>query len=132
MCDKVGGLGCNLPALREGEGRAATGMYHNLVVEGKREFSRNNIAQADKLAEEALRFQNDYRDVMAQPTEAIDLQNQVKYTYYVTHIDKGKSYLNSKNYTAALSQFDAALNLQDRYTFKPVNELQTLAQRAAK
>ncbi|WP_162427686.1 hypothetical protein [Pontibacter pudoricolor] len=132
MCDRVGGLGCNMPALREGEGRAATGMYHNIIAEGKREFSRNNIAQADKLAEEALRFQSDYRDVMPQPTEAIDLQNQVKYTYYVTYIDKGKSYLNSKNYTAALSQFDAALELQDRYTFKKVNELGTLAQKAAK
>ncbi|MEJ8758000.1 hypothetical protein WG947_13395 [Pontibacter sp. H259] len=132
LCNRVGGLGCNLPALRDGEGRAATGVYKNIIAEGKRELSRNNMAQADKIAEDALRFQSEYRDVLPQPTEAIELQNQVKYTYYVEHIDKGKSYLNSKNYTAALSQFDAALNLQDTYTFKEIAELGTLVQKAAK
>ncbi|HEY4650803.1 MAG TPA: hypothetical protein VIG72_05285, partial [Pontibacter sp.] len=131
-CDRVGGLGCNLPALRDGEARAATGVYRNMVAEGKRELTRNNIAQADRLAEEALRFQSDYRDVLPQPTEAIELQNQVKYTYYVAHIDKGKNYLTSKNYTAALSQFEAALALQESYTFKQVRELSTLVQKAAK
>lgn len=132
LCNNVGGLGCNLPALRDGEGRAANGIYRNIIAEGKRELTRNNIAQADRLAEEALRFQSDYRDVLPQPTEAVELQNQVKYTYYVSHIDKGKSYLNSKNYSAALSQFDAALDLEAAYSFRQIPELDALAKRAAK
>ncbi|NEM96807.1 hypothetical protein [Pontibacter burrus] len=132
LCKTVSGLGCNMPALRDGEGRAANGIYRNIIAEGKRELTRNNIAQADRLAEEALRFQSDYRDVLPQPTEAIELQNQVKYTYYVEHIDKGKSYLNSKNYGAALSQFDAALDLEAAYSFREIPELDALAKRAAK
>ncbi len=132
LCHNVAGLQCNMPVLRDGEGRAAAGMFQRVVEEGKRELSRNNLAKADELAGEALNLQRQYNHWLRSAPEATDLQNQVKYTYYLQYIDKGKSYLSAKNYKAALDQFDNALDLQEAYTFRGVNELPDLAQRAAK
>ena len=132
MCNTIGGLQCNLPALNDGEARAASGMYRAIIREGKDYLSRNDLAKAEDRAEEALQFQQEYNDVLQNASEATELLNQVKYHYYVRHIDTGKSYLNEKNYTAALEQFDAALHLEQAYSFNRVKELKTLAKIAAK
>ncbi|MHC2990516.1 hypothetical protein OB13_02525 [Pontibacter sp. HJ8] len=132
LCSTIGGLRCNLPALNDGEGRAVYGYYRGLVEEGKKSLSRNELGKAEQLANEAFAFQRKYDYVLHDAPEAAELQNQVKYQYYVQHIDKGRQAMKTKDYRYALSQFEAALALEQGYTFKPVRELGMLAQQAAK
>ncbi|WP_242926715.1 hypothetical protein [Pontibacter vulgaris] len=131
MCS-IGGVRCNMPALNDGEGRAALGAYKSIIAEGKRALSLNNLAKAEQLAAEALHFQKEYDNYLHTEPQATELQNQVKYQFYVQNIDKGKRYLNEKNYEAALGQFEEALELEQNYTFKYVQELGLLTQKAAK
>ncbi|WP_071594857.1 tetratricopeptide repeat protein [Pontibacter roseus] len=132
LCSTIGGLRCNLPALNDGEGRAVYGYYRGIVGEGKALLSRNQLEQAEQLADEALAFQQQYDYVLHDAPEATELQGQVKYQYYVLHIDKGRHAMKAQDYRNALSQFESALALEQSYTFKPVRELGSLAQQAAK
>ena len=132
LCNTLGGLRCNMPALNDGEGRAAYGYYRGLVAKGKQLLSRNQLEKAEQLAEEALDFQQQYDYVLHDATEAAELQGQVKYQFYVQHIDKGRQAMKAKDYRYALSQFEAALAMEHAYTFKPVRELAGLAKQAAK
>ncbi|WP_439881353.1 hypothetical protein ACSX1A_19760 [Pontibacter sp. MBLB2868] len=132
ICSTTRGLRCNMTALNDGEARAATGAYRAMVDNGKRLLARNDLKEAERAAEEALDFQHDYDFVLSQEREATDLMGQVKFQYYLQHIDMGKRHLSQQNYAAALNQFEDALDLEKRYTFKPVQELAVLAQKAAK
>ncbi|MDX5422736.1 MAG: hypothetical protein LPK14_10820 [Hymenobacteraceae bacterium] len=132
LCSTIGGLRCNMTALNDGEARAATGAYRAIVDNGKRLLSRNELAEAERTAEEALNFQHDYDYVLNGDQEATELLSQVKFQYYLQHIDQGKRYLSQNNHRAALDQFEAALELERQYTFMPVQELGQLARKAAK
>ncbi|MDX5482790.1 MAG: hypothetical protein LPK07_14000 [Hymenobacteraceae bacterium] len=132
LCSTIGGLRCNMPALNDGEGRAVYGYYRSIVEEGKRHLSRGDLAQADRIADEAYTFQQQYDYLLRDAPEAAELQGQVKYQYYVQHIDKGRQAIKSQNYRAALDQFESALALEQSYTFQPVRELGGLLQQAAK
>lgn len=132
LCSTLGGLRCNMPALNDGEGRAVYGYYRSMVDEGKRALSRGELAQADQIANEAYTFQRQYDYLLRDATEAAELQGQVKYQYYVQHIDKGRQAMKSKDYRYALEQFESALALEQGYTFQPVRELSSLLQQAAK
>ncbi|MCP2042449.1 hypothetical protein [Pontibacter sp. HSC-36F09] len=132
LCSTLGGLRCNMPALNDGEGRAVYGYYRSMVEEGKRFLSRGDLAQADQLANEAYTFQRQYDYLLRDAPEAAELQGQVKYQYYVQHIDKGRQAMKSKDYRYALEQFESALALEQGYTFQPVRELGNLLQQAAK
>ncbi|MBC5992956.1 tetratricopeptide repeat protein [Pontibacter cellulosilyticus] len=132
LCSTVRGLRCNTTALAEGEGRAALGVYRALVDNGKRLLDRNDLREAERVAGEALAFQRDYDFALSREQEATELMGQVKFQYYLQHIDLGKRYLSQQNYDAALREFEGALELESRYTFKPVQELGALAQKAAK
>ncbi|GAB3198831.1 hypothetical protein GCM10027293_16440 [Pontibacter aydingkolensis] len=132
LCNTIRGLRCNTTTLAEGEGRAALGVYRGLVDNGKRLLGRNDLREAERVAEEALAFQRDYDFVLSREQEATELMGQVKFQYYLQHIDLGKRYLSQQNYDAALREFEGALELESRYTFKPVQELGELAQKAAK
>ncbi|QCR23427.1 hypothetical protein [Pontibacter sp. SGAir0037] len=132
FCSAIGGLRCNLPALNEGEGRAAYGAYRAIVEDGRRFLSRNDLVNAERAASDAQTFQRDYKHVLADAREADELQNKVKQQYYLRHIDQGKVYLSARNYQEALYQFEAALDLEHTYAFQPVRELGPLAQQAAK
>ncbi|MEJ8800961.1 hypothetical protein [Pontibacter sp. H249] len=132
LCSTIRGLRCNTTALAEGEGRAALGVYRGLVDNGKRLLDRNDLREAERVAGEALAFQQDYDFALSREQEATELMGQVKFQYYLQHIDLGKRYLSQQNYDAALREFEGALELETRYTFKPVQELGGLAQKAAK
>jgi hypothetical protein len=132
LCSTLGGLRCNLPALNDGEGRAVYGFYRSMVEEGKRSLSRGDLAHAEQMAAEAYTFQRQYDYLLHDATEAAELQGQVKYQYYVQHIDKGRQAMKSKDYRYALEQFESALALEQAYTFQPVRELGGLLQQAAK
>ncbi|MFD2246170.1 hypothetical protein [Pontibacter ruber] len=132
LCSTIGGMHCNLPALRDGEARAAYGEYRSITAEGKRLLAQNDLKKAEQLAEEALQFQREYQDVLRGATDAQELHSQVKFQFYVQFIDSGKRYLSEKNYSTALSQFEAALDMEGKYGFQPVRELGALAQKAAK
>ncbi|GHA70022.1 hypothetical protein [Pontibacter akesuensis] len=132
LCRTIGGLRCNMQALNDGEGRAANGVYRSLVENGKRLLSRNELQEAERVAREALSFQKEYADVLQTTAEADDLLGQVKFQYYVRFIDEGKRFLAQQNYRSALSQFEEALELEQNYRFKPVQELRQLSQKAAK
>ncbi|WP_299704940.1 hypothetical protein [uncultured Pontibacter sp.] len=132
LCSTIGGLRCNLPALNDGEGRAVYGYYRSMVDEGKRFLSKGDLAQADQLADEAYAFQRQYDYLLRDAPEAAELQGQVKYQYYVQHIDKGRQAMKATDYRFALNQFEAALALEQNYTFQPFRELGKLAQQAAK
>lgn len=132
LCSTLGGLRCNMAALNDGEGRAAYGHYKGLVEEGKRLLSRNDLQRAEQLADEAYTFQRQYDYILHDAPEAAELQHQVKYQYYVQHIDKGRQALKAKDYRNALGQFEAALEMEQGYTFQPIRELGSLAQQAAK
>ncbi|WP_187264198.1 tetratricopeptide repeat protein [Pontibacter beigongshangensis] len=132
MCSTIGGLRCNLPALNDGEGRAVYGAYRSIIDEGKRLLATNNLTGAERVAGEALAFQKQHDFVLHEAQEAPQLMSQVKYQYYVQYIDKGKMYLSERNYGTALSQFEAALEMERSYGFQRVPELGQLAQRAAK
>ncbi|WP_114778275.1 hypothetical protein [Botryobacter ruber] len=132
LCSTMGGIRCNMPALNDGEARAAYGMYRGIVEEGKRQLAGNNLAGAERSIAEAVAFQRQYHVVLHDAREAADLQQQVKFQYYVQHIDKGKRHLSERNYSAALSQFDAAQELERQFGFQPVRELGQLLRDAAK
>ncbi|MBX0333594.1 hypothetical protein K3G39_10130 [Pontibacter sp. HSC-14F20] len=132
LCSTLGGLRCNMPALNDGEGRAVYGFYRGVVEEGKRALSSGNLVQAEQLADEAYTFQRQYDYLLHDATEAAELLGQVKYQYYVQHIDKGRQAMKSKDYRYALEQFESALALEQGYTFQPVRELSGLLQQAAK
>ncbi|SIT91191.1 hypothetical protein [Pontibacter indicus] len=132
LCSTLGGLRCNMPALNDGESRAVYGYYRSMVDEGKRALSRGELAQADQVANEAYAFQRQYDYLLRDATEAAELQGQVKYQYYVQHIDKGRQAMKSKDFRYALEQFESALALEQGYTFQPVRELSSLLQQAAK
>ncbi|TXK50891.1 hypothetical protein FVR03_04210 [Pontibacter qinzhouensis] len=132
MCSTIGGLRCNLPALNDGEGRAVYGAYRNIVDEGRRLLAGNNLVAAERVAGEAMAFQRQYDFVLHDAQEALELQSQVKYQYYVLYIDKGKTYLKERNFGNALSQFEEALAMEQRFSFQRVQELGQLAQQAAK
>jgi hypothetical protein len=132
LCSTIGGLRCNMPALNDGEGRAVYGYYRSMVDEGKRLLSQNDLVRAEQLADEAYAFQRQYDYLLRDAPEAAELQGQVKYQYYVQHIDKGRQAMKAKDYRTALNQFEAALTLEQSYTFQPIRELGSLAQQAAK
>ncbi|MFT2007396.1 hypothetical protein ACMA1I_01870 [Pontibacter sp. 13R65] len=132
MCSTIGGVRCNMPALNDGEGQAIYGVYRSIIDEGKRLLAANNLQRAEKVAGAAMAFQRQYDFVLHDAPEALELQSQVKYQYYVLFIDKGKTYLNERNFANALSQFEAALEMEQQYGFQRVPELGQLAQRAAK
>ncbi|MCX2738529.1 hypothetical protein [Pontibacter anaerobius] len=132
LCSTIGGLRCNMQALNDGEARAATGVYRSMVDNGKRLLSRNDLQEAERVTQQALTFQRDYDYVLHQATEASDLLNQVKFQYYLGFIDEGKRLLAQQNHRAALGQFEEALVLEQNYTFRPIQELRPLSQRAAK
>jgi hypothetical protein len=90
------------------------------------------LQKAEQLAEEAFAFQDHYDYILHDAPEATELQNQVKYQYYVQHIDKGRQAMKAKDYNYALSQFESALTLEQAYTFQRIRELGSLAQQAAK
>lgn len=132
LCNTISGLRCNTTALHDGEARAAYGLYKRIIEDGKKSLVRNDLATAERLAEEAISFQQDYDFALHNVKEAAELLKQVKYQLYLQAIDKGKSYLVHKNYNAALNQFEAAGNLEREYAFSPMRELPLLAQKAAK
>ncbi|SFG90762.1 tetratricopeptide repeat protein [Pontibacter chinhatensis] len=132
LCSTIGGLRCNMQALNDGEARAAGGVYRSMVENGKRLLSRNDLQEAERVAREALGFQREYDYVLHNATEAGDLLSQVKFQYYLGHIDEGKRYLAQQNHRAALGQFEEALTLEQQYPFRPVQELRQLSQRTAK
>lgn len=132
LCSTLGGLRCNMPALNDGEGRAVYGYYRSIVEEGKQFLSRGELTQADRLADEAYTFQRQYDYLLHDAPEAAELQGQVKYQYYVQHIDKGRQAMKSKDFRYALEQFESALALEQSHTFQPVRELSNLLQQAAK
>ncbi|MFD2516270.1 hypothetical protein ACFSRY_20530 [Pontibacter locisalis] len=132
ICSTIGGLRCSMAALNDGEARAATGAYRAMVDNGRRLLARNDLKEAERAAEEALGFQEEYDFVLSREKEATELLGQVKFQYYLQHIDLGKRHLNQQNFSAALSQFESALSLENKYAFKPVQELGRLAQQAAK
>ncbi|SIQ56357.1 tetratricopeptide repeat protein [Pontibacter lucknowensis] len=132
LCSTLGGLRCNMPALNDGEGRAVYGYYRSMVEEGKRSLSRGDLAQAEQMADDAYTFQRQYDYLLHDATEAAELQGQVKYQYYVQHIDKGRQAMKAKDYRYALEQFESAMTLEQGYTFQPVRELSNLLQQAAK
>ncbi len=132
LCSTIGGLRCNMPALNDGEGRAAHGAYRVLVDDGKKFLARNDLANADRAANEAQEFQRQYAHALEGAHAADDLQLQVKQKYYEQHIAQGRLHLKEKNHSAALSQFEAALDLEKTYAFQPIMELKALAQDAAK
>ncbi|MDO6389434.1 hypothetical protein Q4E40_04810 [Pontibacter sp. BT731] len=132
LCSTLGGLRCNMPALNDGEGRAVYGYYRSMVEEGKHFLSRGDLAQAEQLAAEAYTFQRQYDYLLHDAPEAAELQGQVKYQYYVQHIDKGRQAMKSRDYRNALEQFESALALEQGNTFQPVRELGGLLQQAAK
>lgn len=132
LCSTIGGLRCNMQALNDGEARAAGGVYRSMVENGKRLLSRNDLQEAERVTREALSFQREYDYVLHNATEAGDLLSQVKFQYYLAFIDEGKRYLAQQNHRAALTQFEEALTLEQQYTFRPVQELRQLSQRAAK
>ncbi|MCC9137679.1 tetratricopeptide repeat protein [Pontibacter silvestris] len=132
LCSTIRGLRCNMMALNDGEARAAYGLYRDIIEDGKNSLAHNDLAKAERLAEEALDFQQQYDFVLHNAREASDLVKQVKYRFYLQAIDKGKLYLAQNNYDAALGQFEAALGLEASYTLTPVKELASLAQKAAK
>ncbi|PKV66707.1 tetratricopeptide repeat protein [Pontibacter ramchanderi] len=132
LCSTLGGLRCNMPALNDGEGRAVFGLYRSMVEEGKRFLSKGDLVQADRLADEAYTFQRQYDYLLHDAPEAAELQGQVKYQYYVQHIDKGRQAMKAKDYRYALEQFESALALEQSYTFQPVRELSGLLLQAAK
>lgn len=132
LCSTIRGLQCNTTALAAGEGRAALGVYRGLVDNGKRLLARNDLREAERVAEEALAFQHSYDFVLSREQEATELMSQVKFQYYLQHIDLGKRYLGQQNYEAALREFEGAFELESKYTFSPVRELVGLAQKAAK
>ncbi|WP_276497779.1 hypothetical protein [Pontibacter litorisediminis] len=128
----IGGLRCSMQALNDGEARAANGVYRSMVENGTRLLSRHDLQEAERVAQEALGFQREYDYVLHNATEANDLLNQVKFQYYLGFIDEGKRFLAQQNHRAALGQFEEALALEQQYTFRPVQELRQLSQRAAK
>ncbi|MBD1398242.1 hypothetical protein H9Q13_13815 [Pontibacter sp. JH31] len=132
LCSTIGGLRCNMPALNDGESRAVYGYYRGIVEEGKRLLGRNDLAGAEQLADEAIAFQQQYDYILHDAPDATELQGQVKYQYYVQHIDKGRQAMKAKDYPYALNQFEAALALEQSYTFQPIRELNSLLQQAAK
>ncbi|PRY16230.1 hypothetical protein CLV24_10174 [Pontibacter ummariensis] len=132
LCSAIGGLRCSLPALNDGEGRAATGAFRAMVDRGSGLLSRNELREAERVAQDALRFQQEYDYVLHGAREASELLGQVKFQYYLQYIDQGQQALSQKNYAEALHQFEAALELEQQYTFKPVQELPGLAKKAAK
>ncbi|TPE44788.1 tetratricopeptide repeat protein [Pontibacter mangrovi] len=132
LCSTIGGLRCNLQALNDGEARAANGVYRSMVESGKQLLSRNDLQEAERLAQEALGFQREYDYVLHNATEAGDLLDQVKFHYYLGFIEEGKRFLAQQNHRAALGQFEEALALEQRYTFRPMQELRQLSQKAAK
>ncbi|WP_266204028.1 tetratricopeptide repeat protein [Pontibacter kalidii] len=132
LCSTIGGLRCSMQALNDGEARAASGVYRSMVDNGRRLLARNDLQEAERVAQEALVFQREYDYVLHNATEAGDLLNQVKFQCYLSFIDEGKRYLAQQNHRAALGQFEEALTLEQQYTFRPVQELRLLSQRAAK
>ncbi|AKD05597.1 hypothetical protein PKOR_08645 [Pontibacter korlensis] len=132
LCSTIGGLRCSMQALNDGEARAANGVYRAMVDNGKRLLSRNDLQEAERVVNEALDFQEDYDYVLHNATEASELMNQVKFQYYLRFIDEGKRFLTQQDHRAALSRFEEALVLEQRYTFRPVQELRLLSQKAAK
>ncbi|WP_242923568.1 hypothetical protein [Pontibacter liquoris] len=132
LCSTVGGLRCNLPALHDGIGRASYGVYRGMVEEGRQLLARHELAGAGKAAQNALAFQREYDEVLHEAPEAAQLQHQVTFQVYLQHINQGKRLLSQKNYEGALSQFDAALDLEQRNNLKPVQELDQLVRQAAK
>lgn len=132
LCSTIGGLRCNLPALNDGEGRAVYGYYRGMVEEGRRLLGRNDLAGAEQLAHEAYTFQQQYDYLLHDAPEATELMGQVKYQYYVQHIDKGRQAMKANDHRLALNQFEAALALEQSYTFQPIPELGGLLQQAAK
>ncbi|RIJ36804.1 tetratricopeptide repeat protein [Pontibacter oryzae] len=132
LCSTLGGLRCSMQALNDGEARAAGGAYRQLVESGKRYLGQNNLPEAEKVAQDALRFQKEYDYVLHNAMEAGDLLGQIKFQYYLAFIDQGKVYLGKQNYKAALAAFEDALELERNYAFRPVQELQLLSKKAAK
>jgi len=132
LCSTIGGLRCSMPALSDSEARAARGAYRAILDKGKGLMARNALQEAEHAAEEALRFQQEYADVLHAERDAKELLGQVKFQMYLQYIDQGKRYLAQSNHAAALGQFEEALALEQKYMFKPVQELGKLAQRAAK
>ncbi|MFD1185946.1 hypothetical protein [Pontibacter rugosus] len=132
LCSIVQGLRCSMQALNDGEARAASGAYRGMVDNGKRLLSRNDLREAERVAQEAITFQREYDYVLHNAIEASDLLGQVKFQYYLGFIDEGKNFLAQQNHRAALARFDEALELERSYTFKPIMELKQLSQKAAK
>ncbi|WP_239020905.1 tetratricopeptide repeat protein [Pontibacter arcticus] len=132
FCSTIGGLRCNLPAINDGEARAATGAYRNMLREGKQLLAKNDLAGAERVVADAFQFQEQYAIILQDERGADELQNQVKFQFYLQYIDGGKRSLSQQNNTEALEQFEEALELEQQYTFKPIPELQQLAKKAAK
>lgn len=132
FCGAVGGLRCNLQVLNDGEAKAAGGLYRTMLEQGKKLLAQQDLQEAERVANEALRFQRQYDYALHNAGGATELLGQVKFQYYLLMIDKGKQALAQQQYQAALTHFEEAEELEQNYTLAPVRELRQLAQRAAK
>ena len=111
--------------------KAKDGMYKSLLKKSQQLLTAGNISQSEAVLNEAISFQRVNENVISASVIADSMLGKIKSVQYKENILTGKRYLSLFNYLSALTWFDKALELEQRFYFKPEPGLDSLIHASA-
>ncbi len=122
----------SFPRLNEGLKTAKNGIYQNFIAKATDCYLKTDYDNAEGITNQAILFQTNNSNEIANSNEAELLLAKIKYERYLILIKEGKDYLLVSSYENAVNKFEKARQLENNYNFIKAKNLDSLMQAAIK
>ncbi|MBC3541960.1 hypothetical protein ACFSC6_09050 [Rufibacter sediminis] len=132
FCRGISSLRCRSELWDNGIAFAKSGLYDDLLQDGRQALTQNNLAQAEKLAREAQQFARNNKTAIDSDAAATTLLRDVQQQVYQQQMTDGRKALQAKQYSAALKAFEKGKSLASDYSLTPQPDAEKLLRQAAR
>ncbi|GGK60146.1 hypothetical protein GCM10011405_05350 [Rufibacter glacialis] len=132
FCRGISSLRCRPELWEEGIIFAKSGIYHNLLQDGKQALSQRDLAQAERWAREAQQYARNNRTAIDSDAAATTLMQEVQQQVYLGLMSQGRKALQGKQHAAALQAFEKGKSLAADFNLKAEPGTDQLLRQAAR
>ncbi|WP_181304529.1 hypothetical protein [Rufibacter sp. XAAS-G3-1] len=132
FCRAIARLQCRSELWEEGIAFAKSGIYDNLLQDGRQALNQKNLPLAEKLAKEAQQYARINKTAIDSDAAAATLLRDVQQQVYLGLMADGRKALQLKHYSTALQAFEKGKTLVGGYSLTSAADADKLLRQAAR
>jgi tetratricopeptide (TPR) repeat protein len=132
FCRGISSLRCRSELWEEGIAFAKSGIYDNLLRDGRQALNQRNLGQAEKLAKEAQQYARTNKTAIDSDAAAVTLLREVQQQVYLNHMADGRGALQRSQFKAALQAFEQGKSLASDFNLTVQPDADHLLRQAAR